>query len=1168
MKMKISLTVTDDISVSECLRILDKMEIRLKLLISHSNNSSPYFQARRSPVVFKFDEHHQACLQQHQRKDSASSEVASFLCISGRTSRISSVGSQGSAASRLSAVSGVSRSPSPHRMLLETSFCGPKPLQGTTDGSVLSSIEPLTAEILEQVILARKHDPTQAVLAEGIQIDTTSSPKPLIKSKQQSQQVKSNISNGDVASTKTNEDVIRKAAPEVRITKPNQPSSMRTLGKKSPGSKETPKKIVGFMPSGTEYIRIKLKPDHLYDDKGIAINERVLDEGNDSQKKPDTLNLGPQKTHKKAAPHFSQLVKSDDIISKHPDQKTIASISASPKPVRHAILARETESRSPSPATISVSRKSSFCTLFKSKENSGSPDSPTAAQKKKSSSSTPDSSRSRSKTRDKEPSSISQNSTPSKQKSVLTIFKPKRSGSKSKSNSPVDPETAASLDGISHISDPHVVNVAQDSRDRSKERLRYYDTPLDGKSVHIPLHTPPEEKEIFKTSNNPSTSSKNTSVSCTSSATARTINSNTSCNSASLTRETLSAYKSKLQETPKSRTVQKLTRIENADGSIIIPLHSPSEERERESTWSMEVQRHSSQESQETVISTQITSQIKDELNNTQPPQVPPVRVTATKQPNLTTETLEPLNAIPDSLNSAVSPVSDTIIPSPKIISPPPPTPANINIAAITPTSTTTATTVTTSTAANKRHILFCTKIGSGSEEQIFTTQLSLSKTESQSSQLSEQTEVPAAIFDSPINNKNGGPAKERKPEEESSEVTSCKNDIIATPPVIMRKKSNEVKRKPRQSTNAEEDDDEVFNRHSRYFENPEEIMEAQKKIEALRNKKRESKRKTEDSGIVGKVIEPPIASKQESITLLNPEKKASIDRTSMVSTDDPGGSSGSERDSEADSTRIKRHLPRNIGTVDEHESTGLVFQESFDDELPYVPTTLPEERSIGIKLVPAKERAQIDVKTFSVERPRSTTPINPASLQNYCGTNVAEESDILISRTDKLRISLPKRSSGSEETSKEKTPSSKSPRRVSNSSGKCWFEFAEQGIGTTTAVTVRKNSMPEDDPPPLPPRKQSQPATPWVNFENIPEKRKPPKRITTLPHKDSSDALDRSGHSMQQYSYVNPEDCQCECHENERDSLKRSTPDPDITSEEAMPLLETESIEGIDRTR
>ncbi|XP_050428361.1 uncharacterized protein LOC126838203 isoform X2 [Adelges cooleyi] len=67
------------------------------------------------------------------RRDTASE--SGFLCISGRSSRVSSVGSIhstasiASAASRLSAASNYSRTSrgsSPHRVLLETSFCGPK----------------------------------------------------------------------------------------------------------------------------------------------------------------------------------------------------------------------------------------------------------------------------------------------------------------------------------------------------------------------------------------------------------------------------------------------------------------------------------------------------------------------------------------------------------------------------------------------------------------------------------------------------------------------------------------------------------------------------------------------------------------------------------------------------------------------------------------------------------------------------------------------------------------------------------------------------------------------------------------------------------------------------------------------------------------------------------
>ncbi|XP_050526838.1 uncharacterized protein LOC126897337 isoform X2 [Daktulosphaira vitifoliae] len=67
------------------------------------------------------------------RRDTASE--SGFLCISGRSSRVSSIGSVhstasvASAVSRLSAASNYSRASrgsSPHRVILETSFCGPK----------------------------------------------------------------------------------------------------------------------------------------------------------------------------------------------------------------------------------------------------------------------------------------------------------------------------------------------------------------------------------------------------------------------------------------------------------------------------------------------------------------------------------------------------------------------------------------------------------------------------------------------------------------------------------------------------------------------------------------------------------------------------------------------------------------------------------------------------------------------------------------------------------------------------------------------------------------------------------------------------------------------------------------------------------------------------------
>lgn len=1053
--------------------------------------------------MFKFDDPQQSCLQQHHRKDSTSSEVAAFLCISGRTSRISSVGSQGSAASRLSAISGVSRSPSPHRMLLETSFCGPKPLDNNLAGGLVSNIESPASELLEQVLLARKHDPTQAILAEGIKIDTS------VNSPQ-----KSNVGNGDGPIKRKSLELSQKM-PEVKITKPTG-TAIRQV-RKPIGKKEVVKPILGVNPSGTEYYRIKLKPDHMYKDNGLGENEKIIDPTVEVRKKPGTLNLKGQ---------------TDDQITRHPDQKLVPS--ASPKPARHIALSRDLGSRSPSPATVTVSRKSSFCSLFKSKDTIASPESPRD--------------RSRSKSRE---GGTSQTGTPSKQKSVLAIFKPKKTGSKSKSTSPIEPDNSSGADSLSQVefrfeSSQSCVN---DSRSRSRQRLRYYDTPLDGKSIHIPLHTPPDEKDDFKLTNQTT-------------ATAAPPSQPTSF------KQTVPIEISNIKPIndkpkPKNQSVQKSYRIENPDGSITIPLHSPTEEREID-VWSKDVQRHSSQESQETVISSHIASTDENALSK--------MRIISKINLNEQTDT-QPLKSPTQQQQKNEAPITQSIIQP----APPPPTPIQ--------------TQPSTATTRDKKHILFCTRIGSGSEEQIFSTQFSLSKTESLNSQLSEHT----SVFDSPT----GSEIKENGLQRND---TVIKRDEPIQSVVILRKKNSfdESKRKSKvtepitlqQELSAAVEiaqgklaKEEVINcnRHSRYIENIDEIMEEQRKLQENLNKQKEL-RKSDDE------LSPPTTSQEElhkpdpiieipktiSPIPVSPHPPPLPDRNSMASSDYLG-SSESERESETDSTRVKRHLPRNMGTIDDHESTGLVSQDSYDDELPYVPTTLPEERTIGIALVPIKERAYMDLKMCPVERPRSTTPINPSSLEEYCGTILTDDNDNLPIRGEKLRISLPRRDS------KDRLPkSSKSPRRISNASGKSWFEFAEHGIKGTAQQqalpsadeSCRRGSGQEEDPPPppLPPRKPST-TNQWINFEDIPEKRKPPKRITLLPGKENSTPTQEIQPHHVQYNYVNPDECSCECHESEREISNtriENNVEPETEqapSEDTEPLLEPDLGDCIDRT-
>lgn len=782
-------------------------------------------------MPFKFDEQHQACLTQNQRKDSASSEVAALLCISGRTSRISSVGSQGSAVSRLSAISGVSRSPSPHKMLLETSFCGPKPID--SEAKIGSIVEPITAEELEQVILARKHDLTKVVVAEGIHIDT-STPKTPRKN-------------------------LNAAKPTRSVENAGLLTARSGLGKKGPGVlKHGEKSIVGVTPQGTQYFRIKLKPDHLYGDKGIAPNEKVIDESVEGViRPPASLSLGCETT-KKAAPHFSQLVKAEESSGK--DQKLAPHLS--PKPSRHTAL-RNNGSRSPSPATTNVSRKSSFCSLFKSKDTVVSPESPTVGgQRKKSAISILLDSprdRSRSKSRESDRSGQSTNSTPNKQKSVLAIFKPKRSGSKSKSASPIEPEIILTIERMPQSNSNKKLKDEQEAL-QSKQRLRYYDSPAAGSDgVIIPLHTPPDEVGSATTSSKPSSSHQieiavpktdaQTTVSVGKDGITQIEKEITVVNETKLPMKS-SAIITSSKITPK-KTPDKVYRIENPDGSIRIPLRSPSEEQTDNepdtSNWSTVVQCNSSQESQETVISSQAPS-----LASTDNKNLPVAKKEATE----TIDVCKDTESTPKHTKKGE-----------KIIE------ATVETAVET-------TTVSRTMTREKKRILFCTKLGSGSEEQIFATQLSLSKTESLSSQLSEQvsnTESPPGDKDEAVkrNEQGSESVKLRIKEKPSSNYneTNCdeknvKQDFINT------------------------------NRHSMYIENIDEIMETQKKIEQERRRMDEVVKKQDQNE--SKTESPKeIKSEEFEVAKEMGKPKASLEKS--------GVSSESEHESEPD-VKHKKH--------------------------------------------------------------------------------------------------------------------------------------------------------------------------------------------------------------------------------------------------------------------
>ncbi|XP_020708611.2 muscle M-line assembly protein unc-89 isoform X2 [Athalia rosae] len=226
--------------------------------------------------------------------------------------------------------------------------------------------------------------------------------------------------------------------------------------------------------------------------------------------------------------------------------------------------------------------------------------------------------------------------------------------------------------------------------------------------------------------------------------------------------------------------------------------------------------------------------------------------------------------------------------------------------------------------------------------------------------------------------------------------------------------------------------------------------------------------------------------------------------KTSSVVSDLDHNSSESERDSEIEFIRNKAEK-----AVEElpDERKGLCYEESFEEDLPYIPTTLPLEKSVAVPMLPVKQRLQ-EVRTIPIERPRSTTPINPKLLDEFVMQTSLDER-----RVEKMKISLPR----------EDSFKIKSPRKQMTNT---FTEFAGR---------VPRNAGKSPSPPPLPPRAPASRPTNWINFEEIPEKRKAPKRIQTIPRPDDET---KGG-----YSYVQPEECRCECHEeSRRASLKEST--------------------------
>lgn len=391
-------------------------------------------------------------------------------------------------------------------------------------------------------------------------------------------------------------------------------------------------------------------------------------------------------------------------------------------------------------------------------------------------------------------------------------------------------------------------NDTGDHKSRPKSRLRYYDPPADGGAIHIPLHTPPDEKD-FSIKTKPVIAilppKKIAEKVKTTEKAVQQVSEKIETAPDAVVKPRKVGPKPPVRMYPPAEKKIEAPSVPPPAPPIIVatkpkraPLYLPSEDRfsedkEGASSWSVDVQRHSSQESQETVISSQInddSSSRNGEKN-------------ATKNESVI-ENLPPLS-----------------------------------------------TTAVVAKGRNKRHILFSTKIGSGSEEQIFMTQLSLSKTESQSSQLSDFDKM--SVFESPKNEEcSAKECSSNTSQDELCKITLRKQKTVKSP----------------SETDASSKRESIRSRDS---------SESNRKRDSGESKKRDS---GEISTITPDFQSPKSPMSSQSLTPPQPK----LPESSRMEI-----SSESDRESDVASSDMRRHhmTPRSSNQTEDHESTGLVLQ-------------------------------------------------------------------------------------------------------------------------------------------------------------------------------------------------------------------------------------------------
>jgi hypothetical protein len=193
--------------------------------------------------------------------------------------------------------------------------------------------------------------------------------------------------------------------------------------------------------------------------------------------------------------------------------------------------------------------------------------------------------------------------------------------------------------------------------------------------------------------------------------------------------------------------------------------------------------------------------------------------------------------------------------------------------------------------------------------------------------------------------------------------------------------------------------------------------------------------------------------------------------------------------------------------------------QDSIEEELLFVPTTLPIERPIAPVITPVRMRIS-ELKTTPIQRPRCSVSFGPSSINDY--VKIARTDSIAAAGDDpssggvalvipKIKVSLPKpeRDESVDDLIAASASTVAVPAVKVTVGSVCsnWEAFSEQVFvtrkrfqhqGTTSVDDAPAENQPQPQPPP-PPQQPTKSSQQWINVEEIPEPVKEAKAIKVM---------------------------------------------------------------------